>query len=125
MDQAVDYGVCDDRVGERLAPFRRRLVGGRGGRLPLVAGGHGLERQPGHRLAGGEVAYLVDYQQPVFVQALYRRLLPPLSQGAAQPGDEVPEADEAGGGVRFGRLDAERDGQVGLPQPLRAGERLM
>ena len=65
----------------------------------LLVGIHIMERQPGHRLADGEVAYLVDYHQPVFVQVLYRRLLPPFGQGASQPGDEVPKVYEVSGDV--------------------------
>ena len=76
MDEAVDGGERHSRVGEDLAPFAERLVGGDQQRSALVARADQFEQDARLRLALGEIGEVVEDQQ--VSPALGRdRVLPP------------------------------------------------
>jgi len=63
VDEAVDQGDDTGGVGEDLAPFGKRAVGGDEGGLGLVAARDDLEEQVGVAVGVAEIADLVDDQQ--------------------------------------------------------------
>ena len=62
VDEAIDQGDDAGGVGEDLAPFCERAVGGDHGALVLVTAADELEQQIGMAVGIGEVADLVDGQ---------------------------------------------------------------
>ena len=81
MDDAVDHRGGDGLVAEDAAPAGERQVRGQDQRGVFVAGGDELEEQVRGVLLEGQVADLVDDDQPV----------------AAQPGELVRAAGRRGG----------------------------
>ena len=68
VDDAVDHGGGDDLVSEDAGPGAERQVAGQDQGGVLVAGGDELEEQVRGVLFEGEVADLVDDDQPVAAQ---------------------------------------------------------
>lgn len=69
VDAPVDGGQRHGRVGEDLAPFTERLVGGDEDRAPLVAGANQIEQHAGLRLILGDVGDVVEDQEVEAVSA--------------------------------------------------------
>ena len=86
MDDAVDHRGGDGLVAEDAAPAGERQVAGQDQRGVFVAGGDELEEQVRGVLFEGQVADLVDDDQPV----------------AAQPGQFLRAAGRRGGRRRGG-----------------------
>src|SRR4051812_26011006 len=63
VDEAIDQGDDAGGVGENLAPFGERAVGGDQRAPDLVAARDQLEHQVGVAVGVGEIADLVDHQQ--------------------------------------------------------------
>ena len=71
MDEAIDDGKGHRLVGEDLAPFAERLVGGDEQGSPLVPSTDQLEQHAGFGLILGDVGEVVEDQQVVFIEPGY------------------------------------------------------
>jgi len=107
MDEPVDDGSCDDVVIEDLAPFRKRLVRSDDHRTPFITTGDQLEEDVRIFLLNREVTDLVDDQKLVFRIMLHDLLMPVLSVGFLDFGDQVIEMDEIGADALAARFDAD------------------
>ncbi len=68
MDEAIDGGERHGGIGEDLAPFAERLVGGDQHGAAFVAGADELEQDAGLGLILGDVGEVVEDQQVEFVE---------------------------------------------------------
>ena len=69
MDKAVDGHEGHGGVGEDLAPFAERLVGGDQQRPALVACADQFEQDARLRLVFGDIGEIVEDQQMIFVES--------------------------------------------------------
>lgn len=89
VDDAVDHRGRDGLVAEHAAPPAKWQVRGEDQRCVFVAGGHELEEQVGGVLLEGQVADLVDDDQPVAAQPGEFLREPALPVGVGEAGDPV------------------------------------
>ncbi len=96
VDEAVDGGERHGGVGEDLAPFAERLIGGDEEGSALVSGADQFEEHAGLGLVLGDIGEVVQDQQVVFVEL----------------GDGGFEGKAVGFGERVGRAIAEIEQRV-------------
>jgi len=114
VQQAVEECGGDDGVAEDLAPFGKAAVGGEDHGAAFVARVDQLEEQVAGTGADREIADLVDDQQRGAAEKADALAQAALAFGACQRGDDVGEREEVDAAAGADRLDAERDGEVGL-----------
>jgi hypothetical protein len=114
VDQPVDHGRGDHIVAEHLTPTAKRLVGADDQRGALIAGRDQREEQRGRLWGEGDVADLVADQQRDAAQPLQFAIKPSGPLGGVQPLDPLVGSGERDPVAAAGRLDGQRDRQVGL-----------
>jgi hypothetical protein len=120
VDEAIDDGERHRLVGEDLAPFAERLVGGDEQGSPLVPGTDEFEEHAGFRLILGDVGEVVEDQQVVFVELGDGRFESELASGDLQSLDETGGTGEQDAPAVFDESEAERCRQVALSAARRA-----
>ena len=118
-DPAVVDDAVDDRgghvpVSEHVAPPAGLEVRGEDDAAGLVAVRAGLEQEPGPVDVDGQVAELVDDDQPGPADRLKLLVETVLVLGLPQPHDQARGGEEPDGDHAPAGEHADRDGQVGL-----------
>lgn len=114
VDEPVDGGQRHGRVGEDLAPFAERLVGGDEDRAPFVAGTDQLEQHAGLGLILGDVGEVVEDQEVEPVEAREGRFEGEVAPGDLELLDEVGGAGEQHLPSAFDQRQADGRGQMAL-----------
>ena len=114
VDEAVDDGERHRLVGEDLAPFAERLVGGDEQGSPLVSGADEFEQHAGFGLILGDVGEVVEDQQMVFVELGDGGFESEFAAGNLQPLDEIGGAGEQHAPAVFDKGEAESCRQGGF-----------
>ena len=115
VDDAVDHRGGDGLVAEHAAPAAEGQVAGQDEGGVLVAAGHELEEQVRGVLLEGQVADLVDDDQPVAPQPRQFLGQPTGAVGFGEPGDPFGRGREQDALAVVRRSDAQPGGEVGLP----------
>ena len=118
-DPAVVDDAVDDRCGhvpvsEHVAPSAELEVRGENDAAGLVAVRDDLEQEPGPVDVDGQVAELVDDDQPGPAYRLELLVEAVLVLGLPQPHDQAGGGEEPDGDHALAGEHADRDGQVGL-----------
>ena len=114
MDEAVDGGERHGGVGEDLAPFAERLVGGDQQGPALVARADQLEQHAGLRLVLGDIGEIIEDQQVIFVELGDRGFEGEIAAGELKLLHEVGGAGEQDAPALFDQGQTERRGQMGF-----------
>ena len=118
-DPAVVHDAVYDRgghvpVSEHVAPPAGLEVRGEDDAAGLVAVRAGLEQEPGPVDVDGQIAELVDDDQPGPADRLRLLVETVLVLGLPQPHDQARGGEEPDGDHALAGEHADRDGQVGL-----------
>ena len=112
MDEAVDGGERHRGIGEDLAPFSERLVGGYQQGPALVSGADQLEQHACLGLVLGDIGEVVEDQQVIFVEPGDRRFEAEIATGDLKPLHEVGGFREQDAPALFDQSQAERGRQM-------------
>jgi hypothetical protein len=114
MNEAVDRGEGHGGVGEDLAPFTERLVGGDQQRSTLIACAYQLEQDAGLGLVLGDIGQVVEDQQVIFVELGDRGFEAEIAARDLKFLHEVGGSGEQHAPALFHQGQAERGRQVRL-----------
>src|SRR5262245_42565644 len=120
VEDAVQDRGGDDPVPEDLAPAPEALIAGEDHGAALVAAADQLEEQVGALAVDGQVADLIDDEQPGHGVDLEFVVQAALGQRLRQGGDEDGGGGEQHAVAVFNGLEAEADREMGLPHARRA-----
>src|SRR5262249_7974437 len=120
VEDAVEDCGGDDPVAEHLAPAAEALVAGQDHGAALVAAADELEEQVGALAVDGQVADLVDDEQPGHGVDLELVIQAAFGQRLRQGGDEDGGRGEQHAVAVLDGLEAEADGEMGFAHAGRA-----
>ena len=114
MNEAVDRGEGHGGVGEDLAPFAERLVGGYQQGSTLVARADQFEQNAGLGLVLGDIGQVVENQQVIFVEFGDRRFEGKIAARDLKFLHEVGGPGEQDAPALFDQGQAERGREMGF-----------
>jgi hypothetical protein len=119
VDKAVDGGEGHGGVGEDLAPFAERLVGGDHQRSALVARADQFEQDARLRLVLSDIGEIVEDQQAIFVELGDRGFEDEITARELKFLHEVGGAGEQHAPALFDQGQAERGREMGFSSACR------